>query len=65
MSDDVAAGPNWTSGFNLPVLRDYGIYFALIALIGYFSLRVPEFRTWDNAALIPCRCRSLALSRSA
>jgi len=33
-------------------LRDYGIYFALIALIAYFSIRVPEFRTWDNALLI-------------
>ena len=34
------------------MVRDYGIYFALIALIAYFSLRVPQFRTWDNAALI-------------
>jgi len=33
-------------------LRDYGIYFALIALIVFFSIRVPEFRTWDNALLI-------------
>jgi ribose/xylose/arabinose/galactoside ABC-type transport system permease subunit len=33
-------------------LRDYGIYFALAALIAYFSIRVPEFRTWDNALLI-------------
>ncbi len=52
MSDDAAAGPNRISGFSLPMLRDYGIYFALIALIAYFSLRVEEFRTWDNAALI-------------
>ena len=52
MSDDAAAGPSRISGFSLPVVRDYGIYFALIALIAYFSLRVPQFRTWDNAALI-------------
>jgi putative xylitol transport system permease protein len=52
MSDDVAAGPNRIAGLSLPALRDYGIYFALIALIAYFSLRVEEFRTWDNAALI-------------
>ena len=52
MSDDAAAGLNRISGFSLPVLRDYGIYFALFALIAYFSLRVQEFRTWDNAALI-------------
>jgi ribose/xylose/arabinose/galactoside ABC-type transport system permease subunit len=33
-------------------LRDYGIYIALIVLVGYFAFRVPEFRTWDNALLI-------------
>ena len=52
MSDDAAAGPSRIAGLSLPALRDYGIYFALIALIAYFSLRVEEFRTWDNAALI-------------
>lgn len=36
----------------LHVLRDYGIYFALILLVAFFALRVPEFRTWDNALLI-------------
>ncbi|MEA2780325.1 MAG: putative xylitol transport system permease protein [Rhodospirillaceae bacterium] len=41
------------SGLSAAVaLRDYGIYFALVALIAYFSIRVPEFRTWDNALLI-------------
>jgi len=34
------------------VLRDYGIYLALLALIAFFSARIPEFRTWDNALLI-------------
>jgi ribose/xylose/arabinose/galactoside ABC-type transport system permease subunit len=52
MSDDAAAGTHRISGFSVPALRDYGIYFALIALVAYFSLRVPQFRTWDNAALI-------------
>jgi len=33
-------------------LRDYGIYLALILLVIFFSVRVPEFRTWDNALLI-------------
>ncbi|MGO9755298.1 MAG: ABC transporter permease [Roseiarcus sp.] len=33
-------------------LRDYGIYFALLALIAFFSVCIPEFRTWDNALLI-------------
>jgi ribose/xylose/arabinose/galactoside ABC-type transport system permease subunit len=33
-------------------LRDYGIYAALIVLVAYFSLNIPEFRTWDNALLI-------------
>ncbi len=36
----------------LSALREYGIYLALIALIAYFSLSIPEFRTWDNALLI-------------
>jgi ribose/xylose/arabinose/galactoside ABC-type transport system permease subunit len=33
-------------------LRDYGIYFALLILIAFFSIEIPEFRTWDNALLI-------------
>lgn len=33
-------------------LRDYGIYLALAVLVAYFSLSIPEFRTWDNALLI-------------
>ena len=33
-------------------LRDYGIYLALLALIAFFSISIPEFRTWDNALLI-------------
>jgi len=52
MSDDAAAGPNRLSGLSVPALREYGIYFALLSLIAYFSILIPEFRTWDNAALI-------------
>jgi len=33
-------------------VRDYGIYFALAALIAYFSWEIPEFRSTDNALLI-------------
>jgi ribose/xylose/arabinose/galactoside ABC-type transport system permease subunit len=33
-------------------LRDYGIYFALAALVAYFSVALPQFRTADNALLI-------------
>src|SRR3954447_15377875 len=33
-------------------LRDYGIYLALMILILFFSISIPEFRTWDNALLI-------------
>jgi ribose/xylose/arabinose/galactoside ABC-type transport system permease subunit len=33
-------------------LRDYGIYLALAILILFFSISIPEFRTWDNALLI-------------
>src|SRR6202043_564616 len=33
-------------------LRDYGIYLALLILIAFFSIEIPEFRTWDNALLI-------------
>jgi inositol transport system permease protein len=33
-------------------IREYGIYFALLALIGYFSAVTPEFRTLGNALLI-------------
>lgn len=34
------------------VLRDYGIYLALAVLIAYFAIRIPQFRTADNALLI-------------
>lgn len=33
-------------------LRDYGIYFALIGLVAYFSIAIPQFRTADNGLLI-------------
>lgn len=36
----------------LAVLRDYGIYLALILLVIYFSVRIPQFRTADNGLLI-------------
>ncbi len=34
------------------LLHDYGIYFALAVLVVFFSARIPEFRTWDNALLV-------------
>jgi ribose/xylose/arabinose/galactoside ABC-type transport system permease subunit len=34
------------------VVREYGIYLALLALIAYFSAVTPEFRTVGNALLI-------------
>jgi ribose/xylose/arabinose/galactoside ABC-type transport system permease subunit len=34
------------------VIREYGIYLALIVLVAYFSISIPEFRTWNNALLI-------------
>jgi len=33
-------------------LREYGIYLALALLVAFFSVRIPEFRTWDNALLV-------------
>src|SRR5204862_2378320 len=38
--------------FSTSALREYGIYIALLLLVGYFSLAIPEFRRWDNALLI-------------
>jgi ribose/xylose/arabinose/galactoside ABC-type transport system permease subunit len=53
MVDDAAAPiPARTFSIGATALREYGIYIALILLVAYFSLRVPEFRTWDNALLI-------------
>jgi ribose/xylose/arabinose/galactoside ABC-type transport system permease subunit len=36
----------------ITAIREYGIYLALAALVAYFSISIPEFRTWDNALLI-------------
>ena len=33
-------------------LRDYGIYFALVGLVVYFSIAIPQFRTADDGLLI-------------
>ena len=33
-------------------IREYGIYLALVVLIGYFCISIPEFHTWNNALLI-------------
>lgn len=52
MVSDTAPASARPSLWSAAGLRDYGIYFALIALIVFFSIRVPEFRTWDNALLI-------------
>ena len=52
MSNEAAANGSRPFGVSIPALRDYGIYFALLVLIAFFSISVPEFRTWDNAILI-------------
>jgi ribose/xylose/arabinose/galactoside ABC-type transport system permease subunit len=52
MTAEVTSGKTWPSLFSATALREYGIYIALIILIAYFSIRVPEFRTWNNALLI-------------
>src|SRR5437762_2300102 len=52
MADDTTRPPPGTFNLNASALREYGIYIALILLVAYFSLNIPEFRTWDNALLI-------------
>jgi putative xylitol transport system permease protein len=52
VSNEVAANGSRPFVVSIPALRDYGIYFALLVLIAFFSISVPEFRTWDNAILI-------------
>jgi ribose/xylose/arabinose/galactoside ABC-type transport system permease subunit len=44
--------PPRAPGIGLPALGDYGLYLALLVLIVFFAITVPEFRTWDNALLI-------------
>jgi ribose/xylose/arabinose/galactoside ABC-type transport system permease subunit len=52
MADETARPPPQAFGLGASALREYGIYIALILLVAYFSLEIPEFRTWDNALLI-------------
>src|SRR5438552_8597396 len=52
MADDTTRPPPGTFNLNASALREYGIYIALILLVAYFSLNIPEFRTWDTALLI-------------
>lgn len=52
MTADAARQRAWPAVFGATAFREYGIYFALALLIAYFSIRVPEFRTWNNALLI-------------
>ena len=52
MMADVTSGKAWPSFLGTTAFREYGIYLALAALIIYFSILVPEFRTWNNALLI-------------
>ncbi|HMN87627.1 MAG TPA: ABC transporter permease [Bauldia sp.] len=47
-----ATRPPVRAGGGMPTLRDYGIYLALLALIAFFAVAVPEFRTASNALLI-------------
>jgi ribose/xylose/arabinose/galactoside ABC-type transport system permease subunit len=52
MMTETAPHPTRGAAMGATLLREYGIYIALAVLIAYFSIRVPEFRTWDNALLI-------------
>lgn len=52
MATDVVQVENQRRRGWVIALRDYGIYFALVVLIAYFSARIPEFHTADNALLI-------------
>jgi inositol transport system permease protein len=50
-----APAPGWSPRLRLmlaAVLHDYGIYVALVGLVAYFSVVVPEFRSADNGLLI-------------
>lgn len=49
--DDRGREPS-TSARTLLALREYGIYFALLAVIAVFCAIAPAFRTGDNALLI-------------
>jgi ribose/xylose/arabinose/galactoside ABC-type transport system permease subunit len=51
MADEIARPPA-ALRLGTSALREYGIYFALVVLIAYFSLNIPEFRTAGNALLI-------------
>ena len=52
MTSVLKAIPERRRGSLMIALRDYGIYLALALLIIYFSVQVPQFRSWDNALLI-------------
>jgi ribose/xylose/arabinose/galactoside ABC-type transport system permease subunit len=52
MMSETAPPPARISGVGSALVRDYGIYFALAILIIWFSVQIPQFRTWDNALLI-------------
>ncbi len=52
MTAEQVAKPPAGPRLGASALRDYGIYAALIALVAYFSINIPEFRTWDNGLLI-------------
>jgi putative xylitol transport system permease protein len=50
MASDVV--PRSSHASATAAFRDYGIYLALAVLLIYFSISIPEFRSWDNALLI-------------
>jgi ribose/xylose/arabinose/galactoside ABC-type transport system permease subunit len=52
MANEATPVPARSFPIGATALREYGIYLALLLLVAYFSVRVPEFRTWDNALLI-------------
>ena len=49
--DSARSGPGSRPSF-AAALRDYGIYIALAAVVAYFSIEIPEFRSAENALLI-------------
>ncbi len=51
MADEIVRSPA-VLRFGTSALREYGIYAALLVLVAYFSINIPEFRTWGNALLV-------------
>ena len=52
MTHDAARSGSGSRPSFAAALRDYGIYIALAAVVAYFSIEIPEFRSAENALLI-------------